>query len=139
VQVKRDVIGFLGNRLQAALTREALFLIGEEVASPADVDAAVRYGFGFRYAAAGPITQKEHSGWDVTDTVANIIYPDLCNARSSIPVLRKMVAKRHLGIKSGRGFYKWDVTSIKNEKKRYEKALMATLEILHSEKPAKKA
>ena len=62
VQVKKDVIGFLGNRIQGALMREALWLIEQGVASPEDVDATVRLSFGFRYAAAGPIVQKEHSG-----------------------------------------------------------------------------
>ena len=79
VQVKKDVIGFLGNRIQGALMREALWLIEQGVASPEDIDATVRLSFGFRYAAAGPIVQKEHSGWDTTCAVAKIIYPDLCN------------------------------------------------------------
>ena len=73
VQVKKDVIGFLGNRIQGALMREALWLIEEGVASPEDIDATVRLSFGFRYAAAGPIVQKEHSGWDTTCAVAKII------------------------------------------------------------------
>ena len=80
VQVKKDVIGFLGNRIQGALMREALWLIEQGVASPEDIDATVRLRFGFRYAAAGPIVQKEHSGWDTTCAVAKIIWPDLTNA-----------------------------------------------------------
>ncbi len=133
VQVKRDIIGFLGNRIQAALMREALHLIDTDVASPEDVDAAVRYGFGFRYAAAGPILQKEHSGWDTTNAVSNIIYPDLCNASTSIPVLQKMAAENRIGMKTGEGFYKWDADAIAREKARYEKALMATVAVLKAE------
>ncbi len=133
VQVRRDIIGFLGNRIQAALMREALYLIDAGIATPEDVDAAVRYGFGFRYAAAGPILQKEHSGWDTTNAVSDIIYPDLCNASASIPVLRKMAAERRIGMKTGQGFYKWDSAAIAREKARYEKALMATLAILKAE------
>jgi len=133
VQVKRDIIGFLGNRIQAALMREALHLIDTGVATPEDVDAAVRYGFGFRYAAAGPILQKEHSGWDTTNAVSNIIYPDLCNASESIPVLRAMAAEGRIGMKTGEGFYKWDAGAIAREKARFEKALLATVAILKAE------
>jgi 3-hydroxybutyryl-CoA dehydrogenase len=58
VQVKRDVPGFLANRIQHALMREAIALIDEGFASAEDVDLAVRYGFGFRYIAAGPLMQN---------------------------------------------------------------------------------
>jgi len=133
VQARRDVIGFLGNRIQAALMREALYLIDAGIATPEDVDAAVRYGFGFRYAAAGPILQKEHSGWDTTNAVSDIIYPDLCNASASIPVLRKMAAEQRIGMKTGQGFYQWDSAAIAREKARYEKALMGTLAVLKAE------
>ena len=57
-----------------------MWLIEQGVASPEDIDATVRLSFGFRYAAAGPIVQKEHSGWDTTCAVAKIIWPDLTNA-----------------------------------------------------------
>ena len=83
------MIGFLGNRIQGALMREALWLIEQGVASPEDIDATVRLSFGFRYAAAGPIVQKEHSGWDTTCAVAKIIWPDLTNADGPPPVLQK--------------------------------------------------
>ena len=62
-RLKKDVISFVGNRIQGALMREALWLIEQGVASPEDIDATVRLSFGFRYAAAGPIVQKEYSGW----------------------------------------------------------------------------
>jgi 3-hydroxybutyryl-CoA dehydrogenase len=64
VLVRKDIPGFLANRIQHALMREAMALIDSGIATPADVDTAVRYSFGFRYAAAGPVLQKEISGWD---------------------------------------------------------------------------
>ena len=64
VRVNKDIPGFIGNRLQHAMMREALYLISEGVVSPEGVDAAVRYGFGFRFLACGPMMQKEMSGWD---------------------------------------------------------------------------
>lgn len=133
VQVKKDVIGFLGNRIQGALMREALWLIEQGVASPEDIDATVRLSFGFRYAAAGPIVQKEHSGWDTTCAVAKIIWPDLSKADGPPPVLQKNVDEGRLGFKTGRGFFDWDDASIAKEHARYERALRKCLEIFKEE------
>jgi len=133
VQVKKDVIGFLGNRIQGALMREALWLIEEGVASPEDIDATVRLSFGFRYAAAGPIVQKEHSGWDTTCAVAKIIWPDLNNAKGPPPVLQRNVDEGRIGFKTKRGFFEWDDASIAKERARYENALRKCLEIFKEE------
>ncbi len=133
VQVKKDVIGFLGNRIQGALMREALWLIEEGVASPEDIDATVRLSFGFRYAAAGPITQKEHSGWDTTCAVAKIIWPDLSNADGPPPVLQRNVDQGRIGFKTKGGFFEWDEASIAKERARYERALSKCLEIFREE------
>jgi len=127
------VIGFLGNRIQGALMREALWLIEQGVASAEDVDATVRLSFGFRYAAAGPITQKEHSGWDTTNAVAKIIWPDLCNADGPPPVLQNNVAAGRIGFKTKHGFFDWDDASIAKERARYERALQKCLEIFREE------
>lgn len=133
VQVKKDVIGFLGNRIQGALMREALWLIEQGVASPEDIDATVRLSFGFRYAAAGPIVQKEHSGWDTTCAVAKIIYPDLCNEKGPPPVLQRNVDQGRIGFKTGHGFFDWTPDSIARERARYERALSKCLEIFREE------
>ena len=133
VQVKKDVIGFLGNRIQGALMREALWLIEQGVASPEDIDATVRLSFGFRYAAAGPIVQKEHSGWDTTCAVAKIIWPDLTNADGPPPVLQRNVDEGRIGFKTKRGFFEWDDQSIAKERARYERALRKCLEIFREE------
>ena len=133
VQVKTDVIGVLGNRIQGALMREALWLIEEGVASPEDIDATVRLSFGFRYAAAGPITQKEHSGWDTTCAVAKIIWPDLNNSDGPPPVLQRNVDQGRIGFKTKGGFFDWDDASIAKERARYERALSKCLEIFREE------
>ena len=133
VQVKKDVIGFLGNRIQGALMREALWLIEQGVASPEDIDATVRLSFGFRYAAAGPIMQKEHSGWDTTCAVAKIIWPDLSNAKGPPPVLQKNVDEGRIGFKTKCGFFEWNDESMAKERARYERALRKCLEIFREE------
>ena len=133
VQVKKDVVGFLGNRIQGALMREALWLIEQGVASPEDIDATVRLSFGFRYAAAGPIMQKEHSGWDTTCAVAKIIWPDLNNADGPPPVLQRNVDEGRIGFKTKAGFFPWNDESIEKERARYERALRKCLEIFREE------
>src|SRR3990172_11606280 len=82
VQVRKDIPGFLANRLQHALMREAFALIEQGLASPEDVDNAVRFGFGFRYLAAGPILQKDLSGLDVHAAAATTMYHTLANDKA---------------------------------------------------------
>jgi 3-hydroxybutyryl-CoA dehydrogenase len=135
VQVRKDIPGFLANRLQHALAREAFALIDSGVATPEDVDAAVRFGFGFRFIAAGPCLQRDHAGIDVHAAAAATMYPDL--ARNEVPAkaLREKVERGDLGMKTGKGFFQWDAESIKREKKRYEGKLMAGLDLLKDELP----
>ena len=135
IMVRKDIPGFIGNRLQHALGREAFALIQEGIATAEDIDAAVRFGFGFRYLAAGPVLQKEHAGWDVHAAAAAAIYPSLSNASEPYPVLADRPRNGWLGMKSGRGFYTWDQASIATEKQRYERALQGALRILANELP----
>ena len=133
VMVKKDVPGFLANRMQAALMREAWSLIDRGVASADDVDRAVRYGFGFRYVAAGPVLQKEISGLDVTAAAGKSLYPDLCTDDAPPTFLFDMVNRGECGMKTGKGFWSWDDAKITTERQRYSRALKAALEIFKSE------
>jgi 3-hydroxybutyryl-CoA dehydrogenase len=133
VQVGLDIPGFLANRIQHALMREAISLVERGIATAEDVDTAVRYGFGLRYIAAGPLLQKDLSGLDAHFAAAEAIYPDLCNADSPSSHLRNKVSAGHIGIKAKRGFYEWTDEQIAREKARYEEVLSAGLEILKAE------
>ena len=83
--------------------------------------------------AAGPIVQKEHSGWDTTCAVAKIIWPDLSNADGPPPVLQRNVDAGRIGMKTGHGFFPWDADSMAQERARYERALRKCLEIFKEE------
>jgi 3-hydroxybutyryl-CoA dehydrogenase len=107
VVVQKEVFGFVGNRLQMALLREALSLVDQGVASAADVDAVVRYGFGRRLAAAGPFEVFEIAGWDLVHAVAAQILPVLDPPSEVPPLLVEKVEHGELGLKCGRGFYDW--------------------------------
>ena len=133
IWVKKDVPGFVGNRIQHAMMREALYLIAEGVVSPEGVDTAVRYGFGFRFIACGPIMQKEMSGWDTNYFVANALYPHLHVEPGPPALLKEMVAKGRLGMKTRRGFWEWTDESAGREKARIERALQAGFAILRSD------
>jgi 3-hydroxybutyryl-CoA dehydrogenase len=133
IWVKKDVPGFVGNRIQHAMLREAFYLINDGVIDAEGVDTAVRYGFGFRFIACGPILQKEMSGWDTNYIVAKALYPHLYNDKIPAPVVKALVDKGHLGMKSKRGFWEWDDARIAQEKARIERCLQAGMEILRSD------
>lgn len=133
IWVKRDVPGFVGNRLQHALMREALYLIADGVTTPEGIDTAVRYGFGFRFIACGPVLQKEMSGWDTHFFAGTSVYPHLYNQTTPPALLRAMVERGELGMKSRHGFWEWDDTTLARERARIERCLQAGMEILKSD------
>lgn len=135
VLVKKDLPGFLANRLQHALAREAFALIDAGIASPEDVDAAVRFGFGFRFLAAGPVLQRDHAGLEVHCAAGTTMYPSLAANKEPSQCLAQKVAEGKFGMKTGEGFFKWTPESIAQEKQRYQRTLLAGLEILKSELP----
>jgi len=138
VQVKRDVPGFLANRIQHAMMREAIALVDEGFASAEDVDLAVRYGFGFRYIAAGPLLQKDLAGVDIHCAAAAGIYPYLSNNTEPSPLMQNLVENGDFGVKSAsrKGFYDWDEAGIAREQARYQTALKKAMQILRDEDDA---
>ena len=133
VLVKKDIPGFLANRIQHALMREALSLVQEGIATPADIDDAVRYSFGFRYAAVGPMTQKEISGWDGMANAAKEIYPSLSNITALPPKVIQLMADGKTGMKAGEGFRKWTPEEIKTVSDSYSRRLKAAFDVLNIE------
>ena len=130
VLVKRDIPGFLANRIQHALMREALSLVQEGIASPDDVDTAVRYSFGFRYAAVGPMTQKEISGWEGMALAAEVIYPSLSNINAPPACVMDLVSTGKTGMSKGAGFREWSPEEAREMKQVYEMRLKAAFEVL---------
>jgi 3-hydroxybutyryl-CoA dehydrogenase len=130
VLVKKDIPGFLANRIQHALMREALSLVEEGVATPDDIDTAVRYSFGFRYAAVGPMTQKEISGWEGMTLAAELIYPSLSNITQPPSCVTNLVKSGKTGIAKGAGFKDWPTHEANLMKQKYEQRLKAAFEVL---------
>ena len=105
------------------------------MATPEDVDAAVRFGFGFRYLAAGPVLQRDHAGLDVHCAAAATMYPSLSNTDQPSRALRERVEAGRLGMKAGAGFYDWSEADKAAERARYDRLLREGLRLLADELP----
>jgi 3-hydroxybutyryl-CoA dehydrogenase len=103
VRVAADVPGFVANRLQYALIREAYHLVAAGVCSPADVDRVVTAGLGPRWAAIGPFLAMDLAGLDVHRAVVEQLFPRLSAATAVPPMLTALAGDGALGVKSGRG------------------------------------
>ncbi|MCG3773938.1 MAG: 3-hydroxybutyryl-CoA dehydrogenase [Nitrospira sp.] len=121
VLVRRPVKGFLANRLQYALLREAYSLVESGVCSWHDVDLAVTAGIGARWAAVGPFQSMDLAGLDVHAAVAREIFPDLSNSIDVPSTLTNLVGEGRLGCKTGyglKGGYSDDVIEELNKTRR---------------------
>jgi 3-hydroxyacyl-CoA dehydrogenase len=108
VVVNKDIPGFIHNRLQAALGREACALIQAGVASPQDIDTVVTRGFGLRYSTTGPMEQRDLAGLNIHYAVAKHLYPLLDTSTGPHQHYVQLVTEGHLGVKTGQGFYNWE-------------------------------
>ena len=128
VVLRKEATGFVGNRLQFALFREALAIVEQGIADPEAVDQVVRFGFGRRLAAAGPFEVFDLAGLDTIAAVAAEIFPELATASPSgqqVPeLLRQKVQQGELGVKSGRGFHEWTDEKIEELRRRLTQALV---------------
>lgn len=105
IRVERDVPGFLWNRLQLALLREALHIVEQGIASPEDVDLAVELGLGLRWAAVGPFRVADLAGLGTFRAVAESLYPHLSGAAAPQRILEDKISRGETGARSGRGFH----------------------------------
>src|SRR5271168_1551809 len=105
--VKKDVPGFIGNRLQHALWREAISLVEHGICDAETVDAVIKASFGRRLAVLGPIENADQVGTDLTLAIHDVVLPAIENRPGPSPYLKKLVAEGKLGFKSGEGFRKW--------------------------------
>ena len=112
VVLSKESLGFIGNRMQFALLREALFIVDNGIASAEDVDTVVKTSFGRRLAVAGPFEVFDIAGWDTISKIIDQLFPDLDSTAGTPTSVSEMVSQGELGVKSGAGFYKWDNQSV---------------------------
>jgi 3-hydroxybutyryl-CoA dehydrogenase len=107
VHVKKDIPGFVGNRLQHALKREAIALIAAGVCDADTIDEVVKTGFGARMAVLGPMEQTDLVGVDLTLDIQYVLMAELDRATEPTPLIKNLVASGKLGMRTGEGFRKW--------------------------------
>jgi 3-hydroxybutyryl-CoA dehydrogenase len=125
IKCLKDVPGFVANRLQHALWREAISIVERGIADAATVDDAIKQSFGIRIPVLGPIENADMVGLDLTLAIHNTVLRDLEASPSPSPLLRDKVSKGELGFKSGKGFYdSWTPENIKRTRARLTKHLV---------------
>ncbi len=107
IHVRRDVPGYIGNRLQAALWREAIALVQEGVCDAETLDTVAKASFGRRLAVLGPLENADLIGTDLTLAIHRAILPDLDRTPGPLPLLERLVAEGRLGARTGAGFRDW--------------------------------
>jgi 3-hydroxybutyryl-CoA dehydrogenase len=107
IDVKKDVPGFVANRLQHALWREAFSIVEHGIADAETVDESIRYGFGLRLPVLGPLETAEMGGLDLALSIHSYIFPHLDSSTEPSPLLREKVERGELGFKTGRGLRDW--------------------------------
>lgn len=127
VILKREALGFIGNRLQFAMLREALSLIESGIATKEAVDATMKYALGRRLSTTGPFESADLSGLDIINNISSYLFEDLCNNTEVSSVLREVVEEGKLGVKTGSGFYEWTPDSLLKIKKNREDDLIEWL------------
>jgi len=105
--VKKDVPGFIGNRLQHALWREAISLVEQGICDAQTVDDVVKASFGRRLPVLGPLENADLVGTDLTLAIHEIVLPAIDSRPEPSPYLKSLVAEKKLGFKTGEGFRKW--------------------------------
>lgn len=107
VLCKKDVPGFIANRMQHALWREAISIVENGIADAATVDEAVRYSFGLRLPQLGPMENADMVGTDLTYNIHDYILQDLEDSHKPSPLLKQLRDEGKIGFKTGEGFQKW--------------------------------
>lgn len=107
VPLKKEALGFVGNRIQLAVLREAFHIVNEGIASPEAVDDIIKYSLGRRWNLVGPIASADLGGLDVFKNISSYLYDDLANNTGTDPVLNKKVEDGEVGLKTGQGFFTW--------------------------------
>lgn len=125
VHVKKDVPGFIGNRLQHALKREAIALVQNGVCDAETVDFVVRNSFGARLGLMGPLEQSDLVGLNLTLDIHKVVLRDLDRSTEPQKLLVDKVAHGRLGAATGEGFRKWTEEESAELRERLDRALLA--------------
>ena len=133
VQLKKEVPGFLVNRIQIAMLREILDLLDRGVADPEEIDRAVKSSIGFRLAAIGPLEVIDFAGLDVTASVFKNLVTEIRSDRQLPAPLEQAVRSGRFGVKSGEGIYRYTPETAQKRVSERDRRFLALLRLLHRE------
>ncbi len=133
IVVRRDIPGFVGNRLQFAVVREALHLLEEGVASAEDIDTAMTAGPGLRYSFLGPLRTADLGGLDVFRAISSYLFAQLGADREAPEALNALVGQGKLGAKTGSGFYNYSDADLGRFIRYRDRTLLRLMEVLKAE------
>lgn len=106
-KMNKPAPGFIANRLQHALYREAVYMVEQDICGPEDIDKCIRSSWGPRYTAIGLFDHFDYAGLDLIANIESYLYPDLCGTKTVHPSLRERLDRGDLGYKTGVGYYDW--------------------------------
>jgi len=130
VLLKKDVPGFVENRVLYALLREVVDLVERDVIEPEDIDTCVSWGIGYKLAVVGPMALLDMAGMDIYHSVSSFLNEDLCDRKDVAPLVRDQISAGKLGIKSGEGVYSYTPESIAELQPERARKLVAIRRIL---------
>jgi 3-hydroxybutyryl-CoA dehydrogenase len=136
VVVRKDVPGFIGNRLLHALQKEAMAIVAAGVATAEDVDLVCTQGFGRRLGVIGPLAVCDLAGLDLVLDVDSYLIRDLDHSLEPSPLLEELVEQGHMGVKTLHGFHTWTEETAKATVARRDAALIRALQVDREEGPA---
>jgi len=131
VDVKKDVPGFILNRIQFCILREAMHLVEDGVGSIEDIDNVMKYGLGMRYACFGPFEVADMGGLDIFHNISDYLFEDLSKADKPHDLLVQKFQDGNFGVKSGSGFYDYAAGRGEEVVKKRDKAFIQLSDLLH--------
>lgn len=132
VRLLKEVPGFLFNRLQFALYREALHCVEAGVATAEDIDLVVKAGYGFRLPVLGPLETSDFGGLDTFYRICQNLFPELSDVKSPPALLKRLVEEGKLGVKTGEGFYRYSPPLIRKKIQERDRRLLQQLKLFYS-------
>ncbi|MGM0606243.1 MAG: 3-hydroxyacyl-CoA dehydrogenase family protein, partial [Halobacteriota archaeon] len=129
VVVEKDIPGFIGNRIQSAMAREAWSLYNDGVASAEDIDKAVKGTFGFRLPALGVFEKGDHSGLDIHAKVLDELLCEINRDTTPAAVLLELIEDGRHGVKTEKGVYDWSDVDLDSARIDRDRQLLSLLEV----------
>jgi 3-hydroxybutyryl-CoA dehydrogenase/5-formyl-3-hydroxy-2-methylpyridine 4-carboxylate dehydrogenase len=130
ITIRKDVPGFVENRVLYAVMRECIDLVEQGVIEPQDLDACVSWGIGYKLAVVGPMALLDMAGLDIYGAVSSYLNKELCDRKDTAGYIAERIAQRKLGIKTGAGVYDYTPERIAELQSARARKLVAVRKVL---------